>query len=132
MSKKQASKRWRDIYYFGGNREKVLERDNYTCQKCGSKYAISVHHKDGKGRGYTGVVDNSISNLITLCNSCHQVTHTEYFKPKYLLLVAKYWDLSNREIGKLIGCSHTTVLEIRKLLARKLETDPAHFTAMPK
>ena len=33
---------------FGGNREKVLERDNYSCVDCGTnKFPVIVHHKDG-------------------------------------------------------------------------------------
>jgi len=63
---------------FGGNKYKVLERDSYTCQKCGSKKNLLVHHKDlmsYKLRGMWGMRNNEIKNLTTLCNSCHTFLH---------------------------------------------------------
>jgi hypothetical protein len=61
-------------FRFGGNKEKALERDNYTCQSCGSKERLCVHHKDGKGR-YSKIKNNSLDNLITLCICCHGKLH---------------------------------------------------------
>lgn len=52
-------------------RKKVLERDNFTCQKCKiqdkTAKSLEVHHLipitfDGK---------DEINNLITLCSDCH-------------------------------------------------------------
>ena len=53
-----------DFQYFGGFREKRLELDNYTCQKCSSKDNLQVHHLQYPAR--------SVNHLITLCISCHQ------------------------------------------------------------
>jgi len=56
-------------------RRKALERDNYTCQRCGLTNdeslkrfdeELSVHHKNGDK------FDSRQENLITLCKSCHQ------------------------------------------------------------
>jgi len=56
-------------------RRKTLERDSYTCQKCGltneeslDKFGeeLSVHHKNGNK------FDSEMDNLITLCRSCHR------------------------------------------------------------
>jgi len=47
----------------------VLERDNHTCQKCGSKTNLVVHHIDGDDN------NNIFNNLITLCNTCHLNLH---------------------------------------------------------
>lgn len=84
--KKIYSKRWREKYSeqikqrdmeylnqwrYGGNRTKVLERDNYTCQKCEKKdvKSLIVHHIDE-------VIENtSMSNLVTWCNACHARHH---------------------------------------------------------
>lgn len=71
-----------DNYYksnFGGNRAIVLERDNWTCVKCGMNNEqhilifgkqITIDHIDGKGR-YTKDKNNNLNNLQTLCLRCH-------------------------------------------------------------
>lgn len=56
-------------------RKLVLERDDWTCQKCGTKKVeLHCHHIDP-------VVNNPIEsadmdNCITLCKSCHKYVHT--------------------------------------------------------
>ena len=60
-------------------RADVLRRDNYECQRCKSKGKFSkaecVHHvKHLKDRPDLALVD---SNLISLCNTCHQYEHPE-------------------------------------------------------
>ena len=64
---------------YGGNREIVLRRDNYSCCLCGMTRAkhqetfgkdISVDHKDGLG-SRSKIKNNSLDNLWTLCLSCH-------------------------------------------------------------
>jgi len=67
-------------YYFGGNRIKVLERDNYTCQVCGKNKEdgkiIVVHHKDETGWAKKKPEkNNSMNNLISLCVQCHMGIH---------------------------------------------------------
>ena len=70
--------------YYGPNwqkqRKAARERDNYTCQLCGKQEKgkqLSVHHK--KAFALYGIenyeVANQLSNLITLCHSCH--SHVE-------------------------------------------------------
>lgn len=54
---------------YGENAFVVLERDNYTCQKCGSKDDIHIHHIDWNKE------NNELGNLILLCNSCHLTLH---------------------------------------------------------
>lgn len=56
------------------NREKALERDNYTCQKCGkgnSESTLVVHHIGPVTHGGT----HSLANLDTLCQGCHASLH---------------------------------------------------------
>jgi 5-methylcytosine-specific restriction endonuclease McrA len=64
--------------YFGGNRQTVLERDNFECQHCGLSIeqhllffgqVISLHHIDFDN------TNNDLSNLITLCCRCHRKEH---------------------------------------------------------
>lgn len=53
-------------------RKRVLERDEYTCQKCGEKdrRKLQVHHKS-----YTRLFKESTSDLVTLCKRCHKRWH---------------------------------------------------------
>lgn len=51
----------------------IYLRDKFTCQKCGitmkeNKRSLDVHHKIP----FLVSFDNSLSNLITLCASCHK------------------------------------------------------------
>ena len=57
-------------------KEYCKRRDDYTCQCCGSKRNIEVHHINGYHRypslrtaGFNGVV---------LCEKCHKIYHSEY------------------------------------------------------
>ncbi len=70
---------------FGGNKQKVLERDNFECQDCGMSqerhidlfnFQLTVHHIDGKGRRCKEK-NNDMDNLITLCVRCHKQVHQE-------------------------------------------------------
>ena len=64
-------------------RAKVLWRDRYTCQKCKSTIKkLNTHHIIMRSKGGT----DTIGNLITLCEDCHDDLHKEKFvlniKPK--------------------------------------------------
>lgn len=50
---------------FGGNKLKVFERDNWQCQHCFGPSNLTVDHID-RNRS-----NNSMTNLQTLCSSCH-------------------------------------------------------------
>ncbi len=62
-------------------REKALERDGHTCQRCGmtleehfDKWGCSlhVHHISNKNNFEDYEEMNALSNLVTLCSSCHK------------------------------------------------------------
>jgi len=51
-------------------KERILQRDNYTCRECGKdlkKYRFNIHHK----KPYRISKDNSDNNLISYCVPCH-------------------------------------------------------------
>lgn len=54
---------------------RVMKRDGFKCQLCGSKYNLNVHHmkyeKDKKAWEYSTAV------LITLCKDCHKKVHSD-------------------------------------------------------
>ena len=51
--------------------KRVLERDGWRCQKCGSLENLQVHHKIR--RSQQG--NDSLENLVTLCARCHMAEH---------------------------------------------------------
>ena len=56
---------------YGELRERVLRRDNWRCQFCGSMTNLEVHHQ--QFRSHSG--PDHEDNLITLCNRCHSAEH---------------------------------------------------------
>jgi 5-methylcytosine-specific restriction endonuclease McrA len=54
----------------------ILQRDKFTCKKCGDKDKLHVHHKKYiKGRLAWEYPNNL---LITLCASCHEFIHKNF------------------------------------------------------
>jgi len=51
-------------------RADVLERDGFKCQQCSSTYMHNVHHKT-----YARLGNESLDDLITLCQVCHRKEH---------------------------------------------------------
>src|SRR6266851_8067027 len=52
-------------------RRRVLERDGWRCQECGSMEILQVHHMKPRSR----LGDDVLYNLITLCVDCHRKSH---------------------------------------------------------
>jgi len=50
---------------------RVLDRDGWRCQVCGSMSNLEVHHR--QFRSQSGE-DNEV-NLITVCRECHRQLH---------------------------------------------------------
>jgi 5-methylcytosine-specific restriction endonuclease McrA len=51
--------------------KRVLERDGWKCQKCGSLENLQVHHEIK--RSQQG--NDALNNLVTLCAHCHLEKH---------------------------------------------------------
>lgn len=54
-------------------RKSVFERDNFTCQHCGSQDELQAHHI--KSFAKFEKLRYKTSNGITLCNKCHKEEH---------------------------------------------------------
>jgi 5-methylcytosine-specific restriction endonuclease McrA len=52
-------------------RQRVLCRDGWRCQSCGTMSKLEVHHQ--QFRSHAG--KDSEQNLITLCSKCHMAIH---------------------------------------------------------
>jgi 5-methylcytosine-specific restriction endonuclease McrA len=59
---------WREL------RQKVWERDDYTCQECGKKKCLLIAHHI-KPYNKKDKNTNNMKNLISLCFSCHTRIH---------------------------------------------------------
>ena len=57
-------------------RQLVFLRDNYECQKCGSKKFLHCHHFEGVEQNPIESAD--VDNCITLCRDCHEESHKDY------------------------------------------------------
>ena len=67
----------RDYIEYTEWRNKVFERDNYTCQKCGKRQGdINAHHLNGYHWYKEGRTD--VNNGVTLCSYCHKEFHEIY------------------------------------------------------
>lgn len=69
-------------YGYANTRNKVLNRDNYTCQCCKGKRKnsrLDVHHIVFRSNGG----DDTEENLITLCHLCHEDLHNGKINPKF-------------------------------------------------
>ena len=59
-------RRYHSLRFFGGLRERVLERDRFRCRGCGRRSALVVHHRERRSRA---------DLLVTLCIRCHIRIH---------------------------------------------------------
>ena len=61
-------------------RTSCLQRDNFTCQQCGSNKQLEVHHWNP----YRFCYDNSLDNLVVFCSKCHIDKHLEYKREGFI------------------------------------------------
>ena len=91
--------------YEGRNfREKVLWRDSYQCQRCGSSDRLQAHHIQHRAHGGS----NTPHNGIALCENCRKALHEDLWvldkKPKQFQYPA------HLQVGK--GYLHVALLNL--------------------
>lgn len=66
----------RQDYKYKQLRRARLRKDKYTCQRCGSKSNLTIHHITN----FTTDADHryDIGNVVTLCEHCHTTFHKVY------------------------------------------------------
>lgn len=107
----QKAKENRERINFDSKREKILKRDNYTCQKCGKYFGpenssqLIVHHKDGQGRN-KNIKNNDDNNLTTECRACHILEHRKEMRK---ILHEKDMNRWSRKYDKCIECGTTSI-----------------------
>ena len=53
-------------------RQAILRRDGWTCQICGARSQLEIHHQRFRSQSGKDAEDN----LITLCHDCHSELHS--------------------------------------------------------
>ena len=64
--------------YWNEVRKEILNRDNFECQNCGVEENLQVHHKIPFDEFESSEEANELSNLVTLCLSCHMKAERHY------------------------------------------------------
>jgi len=60
-----------DPLSYEGLRQRILRRDGWKCQCCGTMSNLEVHHREFRSRSGADFEEN----LITLCAACHARMH---------------------------------------------------------
>ena len=120
---------------FGGQRQFILKRDNWSCVNCGMtnkehieifKRQITIDHIDGCGRNSINP-NNSKENLQTLCLKCHgkkdfrkgcPIGSIRFYKKRGVLRPFLKVD---RKIWKLLLKLNTRVLIKRNLVNKEVK-----------
>src|SRR5713226_2926753 len=76
-------RRHHSLRFFGGLRERVLERDRFRCRGCGKRSALVVHHRDRHNRA---------NLLVTLCIRCHiRIHHSSGWRYWLSEMLVRLW-----------------------------------------
>jgi hypothetical protein len=76
-------RRHHSLRFFGGLRERVIERDRFRCRGCGKRSALVVHHR---GR------HNRANLLVTLCIRCHiRIHHSSGLRYWFSEMLVRLW-----------------------------------------
>lgn len=100
-------------------RLEILSRDEFTCQNChDTKSTLHVHHKN-----YFAAYDPwdyEVSQLITLCESCHEAeTNANEFRQFFIKSAAK--SFSNFSIKELAeGFENIKIVHLPEVVASSL------------
>jgi DNA-directed RNA polymerase specialized sigma subunit len=113
-----------------------LLRDQNTCQICHLKNDdLDIHHKDGNGYGHTNNPDNDLSNLISVCHSCHMKSHYGVMeKHKDIIALYQTGFLTQQEIGAQYGVTRQCIQQILKRngIGRIINRDMARYDGLRK
>lgn len=104
-------------------RKSVFSRDNYTCRFCtfkASKFQ-EVHHLDDDHS------NNEMSNLITVCNLCHQVFHLGMCAMRGSGFIAAIPELTQTEINNIARAIFVSEFSGTNQLNNKLKSLYALF-----
>lgn len=94
----------------------ALKRDSYICQDCKKeKLNLIVHHIDESRKNGRSVMNNDLSNLVTLCRNCHGKRHggLVFKNPNTeLILELRNQGKTYKEIGDYLGITRQRIHQI--------------------
>jgi len=119
---KDQNQRYADKVLYSGKREAVIARDGGKCVQCGMtreehrkrwRVDLTIDHIDRKGHGVPKELkNNNMSNLQTLCRSCHGRKDNEYRKltdNQVVNIIHMRKELSQGAIARLYGVTPETI-----------------------
>jgi len=90
-------------------RKLILERDNFTCQKCGKvQKNLDVHHKNP----WRQSKNDDLDNLVSLCRKCHREEESKIQK----IIIASKTKVKNR-----IVVEYEDFIEIERRMKKGVE-----------
>ncbi len=102
------------------NIKACLIRDNYTCQICGATTNVNAHHKDGRSYVKSGIdANNDLSNLISLCDKCHQRLHYNVFEKYREIISRRLVGETYQSIADFYGVSRQCIQQLVKRAAMR-------------
>ncbi len=104
-----------------------LSRDKFSCQLChkASEFPnenyrdLNIHYKDGNEYVKTPQPNNSLDNLVTLCDRCHLQLHFDTLERHKSIIALRNEGYKLRVIGEKFGISRQRVFRILKSESNK-------------
>jgi hypothetical protein len=90
---------------------KALERDNYKCVHCGTDKQVVVHHIDKSRK--TGILNNDLRNLMSLCRFCHAKIHDQTSNSEKIVKLRKQGNTFS-QIANTVGLTRQRVHQLYK------------------
>ncbi|MFW9991887.1 MAG: HNH endonuclease [Candidatus Odinarchaeota archaeon] len=96
------------------NIRRCMERDEFMCRICGSKEHLQVHHLDNRGPHISPLANNDLTNLITLCASCHHKLHLGLFDKHHEIFERRQNGETYQSIATTFNVSRQRIEQIYK------------------
>jgi hypothetical protein len=118
-------RRHHSLRFFGGLRERVLERDRFRCRGCGKRSALVVHHRDRRNRA---------NLLVTLCVRCHiRIHRSSTLRYWFSEMLVRLWrELHpNDPVQLQLTFRNAEKRTIRQVFSKKVSLAVLPFLALP-
>lgn len=107
-------------------RQKIFERDNFTCVYCGAREyeePLEIDHVIPISKGGT----NNINNLVTSCRTCNRIKHSDIPTPRQLKSIAKALGTTRVTVSRWESGESDPSDKVKIELAKVLNTTIAYL-----